>query len=220
MRLTYANANASIQLPSACVSSNNNFGVTLLENYSDVGGIAFLTAPANTETVEYRFSTLDCGVSVSVEPINRPYQSTQVVSRNIPPTGIPGDVAGDIAVDANYLYVCTDTFDSTIVTKEVKNTLAGNLLQLDTTNFLVEDAPIIFTGNVDTPNTNIVANTVYYIKNIVNVDSPLGNIKISASRTAGTAGAEFAIGVKTDANIAATSYNGSDIWKRIELTTW
>lgn len=216
LRLSYANANASVSLPNACVSSNNNFGVTLLENYQDINGTATLTVPSNTEIVEYRFSTLDCGNTISVEPVNRPFQSTQIVSKDPPPTGVPGDVKGDVAVGVDYLYVCTAPFDSSIYTKNVINTYAtGNVLELNNTTNLVADAPIIFTGNVDTANTNLVANTVYYIATI---SSP--NITISTTRTGGTAGPEFTPGNKSNANVAATIYVGTDIWKRIDLTTW
>jgi hypothetical protein len=202
------------------VSANNNFGVTILENYQDVNGTATLTAPANVGIIEYTFSTLDCGNTISVSPNNRPFQATQILTRTPPPTGIPGDVAGTVAVDANYIYVCTDTFDSTIYPKTVGNTLSGNLIQVSTTNNLVEDAPIIFTGNVDTANTNLVANTVYYIKTIDDIDTPLGNITISATRTSGTAGSTFAVGAKANLTIDANAYIGTDVWKRVALTTW
>lgn len=303
LRLTYANANASIQLPSACVSSNNNFGVTLLENYEQNNGFAILTAPANTEIVEYRFSSLDCGVTVSVEPVNRPYQATQVVTRNIPPTGVPGDVNGDIAVGpslsqieitstnaadylttgntsqlypdlpivftgtsmeanitvgttyyvrnvvssttftvatsvgggnvnlagnssptsamygnpASYLYVSTGNYNSNAESKTLVNTFAtGNIIELSGTANLELNAPIVFTGNVDTANTNIVENEIYYIKTI---SSP--NVTVSQSRVNGIAGTAFVPGTKSSVNGVATIYvGGNDIWKRINLTSW
>ena len=304
LRLTYANANASIQLPSSCVSSNNNFGVTLLENYQEVNGFATLTAPANTEIVEYRFSTLDCGVTVSVEPVNRPYQSTQIVTRNVPPTGVPGDVSGDVAVGpslsqieidstnsadyfttadtsqlytdlpivftgtsmeanitvgttyyvrnvvssttftvsstlgganvnlagnssptanmygnpASYLYISTGNYNSTVETKELVNTFAtGNVIELSGVANLTVNSPIIFTGNVDTANTNIVDSQVYYIKTI---SSP-SNVTVSMSRTNGVAGTEFIPGTKSSIGATATAYvGGNDIWKRINLASW
>lgn len=304
LRLTYANANASIQLPSSCVSSNNNFGVTLLENYQEVNGFATLTAPANAEIVEYRFSTLDCGVTVSVEPINRPYQSTQIVTRNVPPTGVPGDVLGDVAVGpslsqieidstnsadyfttvdtsqlytdlpivftgtsmeanitvgttyyvrnvvssttftvsstlgganvnlagnssptanmygnpASYLYISTGNYNSTVETKELVNTFAnGNVIELSGVANLTVNSPIIFTGNVDTANTNIVDSQVYYIKTI---SSP-SNVTVSMSRTNGVAGTVFTPGTKSSIGATATAYvGGNDIWKRINLASW
>ena len=218
LRLAVANSDAVISLPSQVVSSNNNFGTTLLENYTMIGNTATITAPANTQVLEFTFTSLDCGNTISVAPTNRPFQSTQIVTRTPPPTGLPGDVAGTVSVDANYAYVCTGEFDSDIYPKGVVNTNAtGNIIQLDSTTNLVADAPIIFTGNVDTDNTNIVANDVYYIKTI---SSP--NITISATRVAGTAGAAFAVGTKANiANtITATAIVGTDIWKRIELDTW
>lgn len=220
LRLAVANVDATISLPNAAVSANNNFGVTILENYQDVSGTATLTAPANVSIIEYTFSTLDCGNTISVSPNNRPFQATQILSRTPPPTGLPGDIAGTVAVDANYIYVCTDTFDSTIYPKTVGNTFSGNLVQMSTTNNLVVNAPLIFTGNVDTANTNLVANTVYYIKTIVDVDSPLGNITISGTRTGGTAGSTFAVGAKANLTINANAYIGTDVWKRVALTAW
>ena len=68
---------------------------------------------------------------------------------------------------------------------------------------------------LNTANTNLVANNVYYIKTIA---SP--NITVSGTRVAGTAGGVVAIGTKANANITATAIIGTDIWKRIELTSW
>ncbi len=216
LRLAVANVDAVISLPSQVVSSNNNFGTTLIENYTMIGNTATITAPANTEVLEFTFTSLDCGNTINITPTNRPYQATQIVTRTPPPTGVPGDVAGTVSVDADYVYVCTGDFDSDIYAKVVGNTFnSGNIIQLNNTTNLVADAPIIFTGNVDTANTNLVANSVYYIKTI---SSP--NVTISDTRVAGTAGTEFEVGTKANANIAATAIVGTDIWKRIELDTW
>lgn len=216
VRLAVANANATISLPNQVVSSNNNFGTTIVENYKKIGNTATITAPANVGILEYDFTSLDCGNTITISPTNRPYQATQVVTRTPPPTGLPGDVAGTVSVDANYAYVCTADFDSTLYNKVVTNTFSsGNIIQLNNTNDLVSDAPIIFTGNVDTANTNLIANEVYYIKTIA---SP--NITVSSTRVSGTAGSEFDIGTKANANIAATIIVGTDIWKRIDLTSW
>jgi hypothetical protein len=217
LRLTFANSNpAYISLPSSCISSNNNFGVTLLENYANVGGVATISAPANVNIIELRFSTIDCGNTITVEPINRPFQSTEIQQRTPPPTGLPGDVEGTVAVDANYFYVCTSSFNSTVYNKTVINTYAtGNVITLNNTTSLATNAPIIFSGSVDTANTNLVANTVYYIKTI---SSP--NITISTTRTGGTAGAVFTPNNKSNVNAVLTAYIGSNIWTRVSLTGW
>jgi hypothetical protein len=190
--------------------------VTLLENYANVGGVATISAPAYANILELRFSTIDCGNTVTVEPVNRPFQSTEVQQRTPPPTGLPGDVEGTIAVDANYFYVCTSSFNSTVYNKTLVNTYAsGNIITLSDTNNLVTNAPVIFSGNVDTANTNLVANSVYYIKTI---SSP--NVTVSTSRTGGTADAAFTPGNKSNVNAVATAYIGSNIWTRVSLTGW
>jgi hypothetical protein len=307
LRLAVANVDAVISLPNAAVSANNNFGVTTLENYQDITGTATLTAPANVSIIEYTFSTLDCGNTISVAPNNRPFQSTQIQTRSVPPTGIPGDVNGTIAVGpslsqieiastnaadylttgntsqlypdlpvvftgtsmeanitvgttyyvrnvvsatqftvatsvgggnvnlagnasptadmygnpASYLYVCTANYNSGIPeTAGLVNTFAtGNIIELSGTNNLANNAPIIFSGNVDTANTNLVANTIYYIKSVNPGSSP--NVTISQSRVNGVAGTAFVPGTKSNLSGVATIYvGGNDIWKRINLTSW
>ena len=212
LRLTVSNAQATISLPSACVNSNNNYGVTILENYANVAGVATLTAPANVSILEYKFSTIDCGNTITIEPLNRPYQSTEIQQRTPSPNGLQGDVEGAVAVDANYIYVCTGSYNSTAYAKTVTNTYAtGNLITLSSTGNLTVNAPIVFTGNVF---GGVVANTVYYVSYL---NSP--NIAISATRTSGNAGANFAL---TTANGSATGtyYIGSNVWTRIPLQTW
>lgn len=298
IRLAISNTDAVVQLPSQCISSNNNFGVTLLENYYDVSGTATIAFPANTEILEYTFSTLDCGNTVTVSPTNRPYQSTQVVTRDPPPTGVLGDQNGTVAVSssvtqltisntyandeisttstsslyvdmpltftgttfggiseattyyvsgiasatnftvsltpggadenlsaasgtmyanpASYLYICTGDYDASTYNKVVANTYAsGNVITLNNTNNLVVNAPVVFTGNTDYANTNLVSEQVYYIKTI---SSP--NITISQSRFDGVAGTAYTPGTKSNANVAMTAYIGSDIWKRVNLSSW
>jgi hypothetical protein len=274
----------------------------LIENYNVIGNTATLTAPANTEVLEFTFTSLDCGNTINITPTNRPYQATQIVTRTPPPTGLPGDTTGAVAVGnsvgqlnvtstvgtgnyiivnstsglypelpivftgntdaansnltagttyfvstvanataftvattaggaardvgtssqafkgnpASYLYICTADFNSAVEPKTLINSNAtGNVLTLSGTGDLAVNAPIIFTGNVDTANTNLVANDVYYIKTIA---SP--NVTISATRVAGTAGSEFGVGTKANVNALATAIVGTDIWKRIELDTW
>jgi len=213
LRLSISNANATISLPSACVNSNNNFGVTLLENYSNVGGVATLSAPANVSILEYRFSTVDCGNTITVEPVNRPYQSTEIQQRTPSPYGSLGDTAGTVAVDANYVYVCTGSYNSTSNVATLTNTYAtGNLITLSSTTNLTVNAPIVFTGNVF---GGLVANTVYYVSYL---STP--NIAVSATRTSGTHGANFALSTATGNAVASYYTSGTEIWSRIPLQTW
>ena len=214
LQFNVSNANAVISFPSEVVFANNNFGVTTLENYANIANTPTVSIPYGVSAVDYRLSTVDCGSSIIIEPYNRPRITTQVQQRTPAPTGFLGDVAGTVAVDANYIFVCTASYDSTTVSKVgITNTYAsGNIIELPNTTSLVVNAPIIFTGTTDTANTGISANTIYYIKTI---SSP--NITISSTGFDGTAGNALALGTSTVANMNSISYNGSTIWKRIDL---
>lgn len=173
LRLTYANANttpAFVSLPSNCIDSNNNFGVTLLENYANVNGVATLSAPANTNIVELHFSTIDCGNTITVTPVNRPFQSTEVQTRIIPPTGVPGDVNGGIAVGPSSPQL---TVTSTIDT--------GNYVIVANTSSLYVDMPLVFTGNTDDANSNIIAGDTYYVTDIANATAFTISTSVSGS---------------------------------------
>jgi len=206
--LNISNSQSVISFPSQ-VSMTGTYGVETLENFANVANVPTVTIPYGVNQLEYRLSTTDCGNNITIEPYNRPRISTQVQQRTPAPTGFQGDVAGDIAVNANYVYVCTGSFSSTTVVKSITATYAGNLINCGSNTSLVQNAPIIFTGNTW---GNIVANTVYYIKSIP--DS--SNITISATGFDGTAGSTFAINAGTG-NMVGTSYNGNAIWKSIAL---
>lgn len=154
VRFSMTNPNAVISFPNNCVASNNNFGVTLLENFAMIGNVATVTAPANAGILEYQFTSLDCGNTITVTPVNRPFQATQAVTRDPPPTGILGDVNGDIAVGSS--------LDQLTV---ISSTAAGNYFSTANTYQLYPQLPVVFTGNVF--EANITPGTTYYVRNVV-----------------------------------------------------
>lgn len=97
-------SNSYITLPTLVDSSK-----TLLENYSS----NTVFAPYGVTELDYRFSTTNCGTTVTVEPINRPEKATQLTVRTPTNVGQRGDVAGTTCADSSYLYVCTGTYDGT-----------------------------------------------------------------------------------------------------------
>lgn len=212
LQLAVSNSSATISFPTEVTN-----GVTSLENYANVANTSTVTVPYGVTELDYRFSTVDCGNTITVEPYNNSRIISQVQQRTPAPTGFQGDVAGDVAVDASYAYVCTGTFNSgganTLVKSATTTTASTDEVVLNNVTSLVANAPIIFTG---TTFGNIVANTVYYIKTIVGGNSA---VTLSATRTGGTAGSTFALS-DASGTCVATSYNGSDIWKRIALTSW
>ena len=179
VRFTMTNPNAVISFPNNCVASNNNFGVTLLENYVMIGNTATVTAPANAGILEYQFTSLDCGNTITVTPVNRPFQATQVVTRDPPPTGVLGDVNGDIAVGSSLGQLTVISSNAT-----------GNYFSTANTYQLYPQLPVVFTGNVF--EANITAGTTYYVRNVV-------------SSTQFTVGNSFGI----SANVALTGGTGN-----------
>ena len=298
LQLAISNANSFISFPSEMVI-NENTGVTTLENFSNIAGVATVSIPYNISQIDYRISTVDCGNSLLVEPYNRPRIDTQIQNnRLVPPTGFRGDVPGTVVASpsidqlpitisnasdyftttgnttqlytdmpitfsgtsceasiavgttyyvrnvvsattfsvsstlgganvnlagnssltstmygnpVNYVYICTDTYNSTSYLKNVSNTtVTTNAVTLNNITNLTVNAPIIFTANIG----GIYANTVYYIKAI---SSP--NITVSQSRTNGVADTVVTLSSNSTAT-TATAYVGNDIWKKIATTSW
>ena len=151
---------------------------------------------------------MDCGNTVTVEPVNRPYQSTQVITRQVPPTGLPGDVAGDIAVGTTVPQILvTSTIDS------------GNYVITANTAALSVDLPIIFTGNTDQSNSNIVSGTTYYISNIANataftISSTLGGSSVNV----GTTSNDFNGNPASYVYICTNNYNSNSYSKSVTNT--
>jgi hypothetical protein len=212
-----ATANSVITFSGNVVLADaNNGGSSTLENFSNVGGVVSVTVPYGVTQLNYLISTTDCGNTLYIAPINRPRVATAIQQRSPIPTGFKGDVAGDVAVDATYIYVATGTYDSNIAntTQIVQTYASGNIIRCNSWpsngGGFIANAPIIFNG---TSFGNIVAGTTYYIKTVSNP-----NITISSTGFDGTPGNAVALSDATG-SMAADSYNGSTIWKRVDLAT-
>ena len=229
LQLTFANANAVVSFPSS-VSLNESYGASTLENFANVVNLVTVSKPHDVDTVNYRLSTINCGTDVIIEPVNRPRKTTQIQLRSPAPTGFQGDVAGTVAVDANYLYVCTDTFDSSgsnlVTTYGLSSSSANNEIVLSDLTGIAVNTPVIFTDAlIEGISTNsfggIATGTAYYVKTIVMANNA---ITLSETRVSGVAGSTFPLWTQS-ANVLSTSvfasfYNGSDIWKKVALTAW
>ena len=96
LRLSIANTGAVINFP-----ANVNEGLVTIDNYQGNGATpgGNVTLPVTTDEVHYRFSTIDCGDTVTITPVNLPRQANQIVKRIINNSiGRLGDVAGDVCV--------------------------------------------------------------------------------------------------------------------------
>lgn len=215
LQLQVSNANAVITFAEQVYDGNvaNTracLGATSIESFTNVANRATVTVPYGVCQLDYRLSSVDCGNSITIEPVNRPRKASQLRQRTPAPTGLRGDTAGTVAVDANYIYVCSGTYDSTEVSKTISATYSGNLINCTSTASLVVNAPIVF----DTTAAGLTAGTTYYIKTM---DS--ANITVSSTGFDGLAGAALAITPVGSLAVGATSYNGTSIWRRVDLAT-
>jgi len=147
-----ADANWSISVPGNIVSSNN-YGTTLIENFANISNVGQIFFPYGQTELNFRLSTVDCGNSIYITPLNRSYQSTQIVKRSPPSTGQPGDRVGDICVDAGttQLLVTGANTDPWFVTANTSSLVAG--------------MPVTVTGVSFEP--NVVVGNTYYVRNVV-----------------------------------------------------
>jgi hypothetical protein len=216
---------------------NQNSGWGLLENSGSNGGLASITFPYDTTQIDLTVTSTDCGTTLFVEPTNRPYKTTAVQSRTPPPTGFLGDVAGTVAVDANYFYVCTANFDSTTYSGNAVSTTTGtNIISFGaalsgsvTTNMPVVFDTMYINGVSVTSFAGIQSGQVYYVKTkptsqTITISDTRSLVEGPPGTFVPTAGNTFAL-TTVAANAGqtymdATFYSGSNIWKRISLTSW
>jgi len=124
---------------------------------------------------------------------------------------LAGNTGTMYANPVGYVYVATDSYNSTAYSKNIlTTTVTTNAITLNNTTSLVVNAPIVFAANI----AELKANTVYYIKSIA---SP--NITVSQSRTNGVADTVVTLSSNSTAT-TANVYVGNDIWKRIALQSW
>jgi len=221
-------ANYTISFPSEAVFDENH-GWAILENSSNANGQTTIGFPHDVTQLNLTLTSNDCGNSIFVQPTNRPYKTAQVQYRSPPPTGFPGDAAGTVAVDQNYYYVCTATYDSNTITalNGVSTATGSNIIAMTSdiaAAGVTVNMPVIFdtmtiNGAVVSSFGNINEGQVYYVKTIAG-----SNMTISSTRAAGVAGATLTLSTVTanvgNTNMDATFYDGTDIWKRVSLTAW
>lgn len=153
VQLSVGNSLAVISLPTS-VSMDGAYGVETVENFANISGTPTLTIPYNVSRLDYRFSSIDCGDTVTIEPYNRPRQSTQLQQRTPSPVGEQGDVAGTFSMDpasSIAFATCTAT-DGTY-----------DLITCDSTTGFYLDMPIAFTGITF---GGILGGGTYYVRSI------------------------------------------------------
>jgi hypothetical protein len=212
LQLAISNANAVISFPSE-VSIAGTYGVTTLENFANVANVPTVTIPYGVTQLDYRLSSVDCGNTITIEPYNRPRQSTQIQQRTPSPIGFQGDVDGTICIDtATSLAFATCT--ATNGTYEI--------ITCDSTAGFYLDMPIQFSGIVF---GGVTAGTIYYVRSIPSTTT------FTISATPGTFSGPAALVNLSGASgtmtvspvsymyVASGSYDGNAIPKYLTNTT-
>jgi hypothetical protein len=146
--------NYNINFPPEAVYDNNNYGLTILQNYNNNGSISF---PYDISLLNLKISTVDCGNTLYIEPVNRSAQSSQIQTRTPPPTGQLGDVSGTVCVDQAVTQLTITNTDA-----------ATDILTTANTASLYSGMPVIFTGSVF---GGILDTSTYYVRNVVSSTS-------------------------------------------------
>lgn len=123
LHLTIGNPSAGVVLPTTIVSSGEvvsgmKDSVKLLENYFATGNATVytnnVTVANGVRQLILKFTTIDCGTTIDVEPVNRNQRATQLEIRTPTAVGLPGDFPGQVCMDqSGYLYVCVGQYDGT-----------------------------------------------------------------------------------------------------------
>ena len=170
LQLAVSNNLAVLSFPSQVTD-----GVTTLENYANIANTNTVTVPYGVTQLDYRFSTLDCGNTITIEPFNNNRIASQIQTRNVIPTGNQGDMVGDIATSSglNQLTITSSN--------------AADYLNTANTVQLYTDMPLVFTGV--SMEANITVGTTYYVRNVsantyFTVSSTLGGANVNLAGNA------------------------------------
>ena len=205
LQLATSNSQAFITFPAAVVSSNNNFGLTTLENYDGTTSVSF---PYGVSLVDYRLSSMDCGNTITIEPYNRPRQTTQIQQRTPSPKGYQGDVVGTTCVDPGAIQL------------SITSSNAADFLSTTNTTELYTDLPIVFTGV--SMEANITIGTTYYVRNVsantyFTVSSTIGGANVDLAGNASPTSAMLANPVQY-MYVATQDYNSTQYTRTVTNT--
>lgn len=208
LQLAVSNSQAVISWPAEVIFSNDNYGVTTIENYANIANVATTSIPYNVSEVDFRLSTLDCGNTITVEPYNRPRQATQLQQRSPSPVGLQGDVAGTIALGTTYNQLSITSTDST------------DYFTTTDTAQLYTDLPIVFTGV--SMEANITVGSTYYVRNVVSsttftVSSTLGGANVNLAGNASPTSLMYGNPVSYT-YVCTDSYDATDYTRTVSAT--
>ena len=195
----------TITFPSALSFTNDDFGLTLLENYEGAGVVS---APFNCDQLTFLLSTTDCGNTLYIEPLYRSQQTSQIVKRAPPSTGQVGDRTGTVCVD------------SALNQLTITNTNAADYLTTSgNTTQLYPGMAVVFTGT--SYEANITSGTTYFVRNVINATSftVATSSAISSNLDLSTASGTMYLNPVSYMYVATDDYSANTFDKNIGSTT-
>jgi hypothetical protein len=102
--------------PSPSTPSGVIYGTDTIEGYNLSGSVSTITVGTGITRLHFQFNSTDCGTTIEIVPVDRPRVSTQIadgtpviatsIASTPPSSSSSTGSAGQIAFDANYIYVC------------------------------------------------------------------------------------------------------------------
>jgi len=134
LNLSIANSAAVINFPdssyqSQVLVSGMTDSVELLENYGAISTINGqneiltnqITAPAGVSEIQLKFSSIDCGTTIDVYPLNRNQTTSRINLRTPSRYGAIGDTPGAICSDGTYVYICVNNYGARYTQEDIDN---------------------------------------------------------------------------------------------------
>jgi hypothetical protein len=151
---------------------------------------------------------MDCGNTITIEPYNRPRQTTQIQQRTPSPKGYQGDVVGTTCVDSGAIQL------------SITSSNAADFLSTSNTTELYTDLPVIFTGV--SMEANITIGTTYYVRNVsantyFTVSSTIGGANVNLAGNASPTSSMLANPVQY-MYIATQDYNSTQYTRTVTNT--
>lgn len=190
LKLGISNANATINFPSEVNSVVNGFGVTILENYSKTSNVASVAIPNGVQELDYELATIDCGNTIYITPLNRPFKTTQVQPGVPISTGLRGQNSGTVSFGPSVnQVVINNTSNEQLVIK-------SRIVSMPNSSI---NGTVLSVGNTDdaTMTTSYISGTTLYVGALTAGNIQVGMILSGTSVLPNTRVVENLTGVGT-----------------------
>lgn len=201
-----ADVNYNIFFPSEAVFENK-YGWPIIENSDFANNVTSISFPYDLTQINLKLYSNDCGNTIFVQPINRPFRSTQIQHGTPPSTGKLGDTNGTI-------YISDSVTQLTIT-----SSTSADFFVTANTSTLYTGMPVVFTGT--SFEANIIAGNTYYIGNIANATHFTVSANANASGNVNLAGSSGTLYLNpiSYVYVAVDTYSANAVNRSIDSTT-